>query len=408
MDNKKTILGISGYDHSSTGTIAKSVLDYCESKGFEVFLVSFHTNNSYKKTINTSCGRLYDFLNKIKCRFDGSDGFRNKFSTRVLIKKIKKIKPSIIHLHNIHGRYINMEMLFNYCKKSKTPIIWTLHDCWAFTGKCPYFDLSGCQKWQSQCGGCPSKKEYPAAFFVDRTKHFLEKKIRIISNSKSIITLVTPSLWLSKLIQKSALKKMECVVINNGIPDSFKYNLERLNSVKRELKIENKLILFTAADGFSKRKGFDYILKLSRDLDPNKYVILVAGTDGKGINNDSGTIVFLGHLSSRKEMDLYYSVSDLFINPTLEDNFPTVNLESLANGKPVITFDTGGSLEMLDESTGIVIKKGDYKALLSAILSFKKGQFSQDNCLKRFGDFSKDKMNEKYFKLINNKIQKPQ
>ena len=293
----------------------------------------------------------------------GKHGFYSRKATKKLIEKIREVDPDIIHLHNIHGHYLNVEVLFEYLASSNKKVIWTLHDCWSFTGHCAYYDYVNCNKWQTECNNCPALREYPRSLIFDRSKESFKDKKRIF-NSVEDLTLVTPSRWLEEETKKSFLSKYPVQVINNGIDlSNFKPSI---GDFRKKHGIEEKFIILGVAGVWERRKGLDYFLELAKKAKDDDVIVLV-GLSQEQLNKLPKNIIGISRTNSVKELAEIYTTADVFVNPTLEDNFPTTNLEALACGTPVITFDTGGSPEAVDDQTGIVVEKGDLEGLIKAV-----------------------------------------
>lgn len=364
----------------STGRIVDDLKCVQNSEGIEGYVAFGY---GYKPTINEAdrvykiCSDFDILISKIYTKFIGHHGFNNVHETKRLLNWIELLAPDIIHLHNIHNYYVNIDILLKYISSRKIPCIMTLHDCWSFTGHCAYFDYNGCNKWKVGCHDCPNLHDYPRTFALQDPSSWN------YNNKKSLfdpldVTLVTPSRWLANLVSQSFLKNKHCLVINNGVDtDVFKPCGDK---IKEYLGIRGCKMILAVASSFSKRKGIDYLLQLPSLLRDGEILVLV-GVSSKQkhyITNDK--CVLIERTNDIKELVEYYSAADVFINPTLEDNFPTTNIEALACGTPVITFDTGGSSEciidgeaicvngsMQKTSVGIVVPKKDIKSLLSAI-----------------------------------------
>ena len=403
-NSTKTIVAINECDFGSTGTIASSVLNYCEKQGMNSLLAVFRSVKKYDKEFIISGGKTINFLNRVLCRIDGSDGFRNHCATRKFIKELKKIKPSILHIHNIHGRYINLKLLFKYASKEQIPIIWTLHDCWSFTGRCAHFEIANCYKWKNRCGNCPSRKEYPASYVLDRTTSFLKKKSNLCASVKNLLTFVCPSKWLFNYLDESKNGAINKCVINNGIVEPPFFSEQHLEEVRKHYGIQGKHIFMFASSGYSPRKGLAFFNRLADELSSDEKVFIVVGIEEKFKDKCSSNVINIGVIRDRQKMNELFAISSAFINTTLEDNFPTVNLESLSNGTPVITFNTGGSPETIDSKTGIVVEKGNYDQLKTVVEQFDKTHFSQKDCIERGHLFACEKMCEKYYSLISKAI----
>lgn len=280
-------------------------------------------------------------LHGIKARLLDEAGFGSRAATIKFIKWVKKYDPDVIHLHNIHGYYINVEALFDYLKTCGKKIIWTLHDCWSFTGHCVYFDYVGCEKWKTGCGHCPQKLEYPSRIGPDMSKgHYILKK-NLFTGVKDM-TLVTPSQWLADLISESYMKEYTTRVIYNGVNTEIFKSIE--NNVKEQYNCQDKKIILGVAAVWDKRKGLSSFIELADRLDESYQIILV-GLSKKQIEKLPSNIIGIERTNGVQELVTLYSAATVFVNPTLEDNYPTTNIESIACGTPVITYETGGSPE---------------------------------------------------------------
>lgn len=300
-------------------------------------------------------------LHGIQTRIFDTTGFGSKAATRKLIQQIREYDPDLIHLHNIHGYYINIELLFDYLKEAKKPVVWTLHDCWTFTGHCAYFSAAGCDKWKTGCGGCIQKTRYPASFFLDRSAgNFLRKKAAFTGVEN--LTLVTPSQWLTELVKQSYLKEYPVQVIYNGINrDIFK---PTPGNFRQQHGIEDKYLVMGAASTWDDRKGLEDFLALSEKLD-DSYAIVLVGITPEQKKSLPDRIIGITRTENPVQLAQIYTAADVLVNPTHEDNYPTVNLEAQACGTPVITYRTGGSVESVPESC--VVEQGNVDALAEKI-----------------------------------------
>lgn len=365
----------------STGRIATDIHDVLIEKGHESYI-------AYSRDLPRNCnniikiGTIYDVYKHVALtRIFDKHGFGSKRATKKLIKETNQINPDIIHLHNIHGYYINIAILFNYLKKIDKPVVWTLHDCWSFTGHCAHFDYVGCERWRDRCYNCPQKKEYPKSLLFDNSRDNFSKKREIFSGVDNL-TIVTPSQWLSELVKRSFLKDYSIEIINNGIDlDVFK---PTKNNFKGKNNLQNKFVILGVASGWGKRKGYEYFKDLSKLLDKDESIVMVGISENQKRELPKN-IIGITRTNNPMELAEIYSSADVFINLTLEDNFPTTNLESLACGTPVITFNTGGSIESIDEKTGFIVEKENLEELLSRIREVKingKGEYGKD-CVSR-------------------------
>lgn len=292
-------------------------------------------------------------IDALTTRLFDNAGFNSKRATKKLIRQIKEYDPDVIHLHNLHGYYVNVELLFAYLKTCGKKIVWTLHDCWSFTGHCPHFDFVGCEKWKSGCEKCPQKKKYPTSLLLDRSKRNYQKKKHIFTGVPNM-TIVTPSAWLAGLVKQSFLREYDVQVIRNGIDtDTFKSTESEL---RLQYRLQNKEIVLGAASIWDERKGLSDFIKLADMLDKKYQIVLIGLTDEqcKGLPNN---VLGIKRTNSAKELAQWYSTADVFLNLTYEDNYPTVNLEAQACETPVVTYATGGSVESVMPVS--VVEKGN-------------------------------------------------
>ena len=356
--------------NGSTGKIMGDIQRTANQEGFET--ISFYgRRKGYKDLKCEKIGGFFSFWYHVFLTtvFD-MHGHGSYFKTKKLVKRIKQENPDIIHLHNIHGYYINYKVLFDYLKNEyQGKIFWTLHDCLPFTGHCAYFTLANCDRWKTECHDCPNKKSYPTSLFRDRSyKNYIEKK-ELFTGLKNL-TIITPSDWLNKLVKKSFLKNYDVITINNGIDlDIFKENKDI--EVLKKYIIPNRKIILGVASIWEKRKGLNDIIELSKELN-EEYIIVLVGLSKLQITKlkKYKNIIGIERTDNQQELVKLYSYAYALINPTYEDNYPTVNLEAIACGTPVITYDTGGCKEQITRTTGIISKTGDLFNSIKKLESF--------------------------------------
>ncbi len=296
-------------------------------------------------------------------------GLGSRSATISFIRRIESLAPDVIHLHNIHGYYLNFEVLFEYLTTARIPVVWTLHDCWAFTGHCAYYDYVKCTRWRAQCGRCPQRSGYPASWFLDASTEILERKKRAFT-SVGPMTLVTPSAWLAGEIRSSFLSKYPLEVIPNGIDTSLFAPSSSAAATRARLGIprDADIILGVAADFGEPRKGLGFFLEIAPRLGSGSVIVLV-GVPRARMAGLPANVIGIRRTDDIRGLVELYSTASVFVNPTLEDNFPTVVLEALACGTPVVTFGAGGCPEQVSGERGAVVKTGDIEGLLVAIES---------------------------------------
>ena len=364
----------------STGRIAEEIGQLIISNGNKSYI-------AYGRDYNTSQSNLIYIGNKfnvyhhyIYSRLLDKHGLASKIATKNLIKKIVEINPDIIHLHNIHGYYLNYPLLFRFLSSVNIPIVWTLHDCWSFTGHCAYFDFVNCNKWKKQCYNCKALNTYPKSLIDSSRKNYLIKK-HCLTKVPNMI-LVPVSNWLNKLLSESFLSHYKTHIIHNGINiNIFKPIIDK--TILNKYHIKEKFIILGLTNIWAERKGLNDILTLNHIIDHNVYQIVLVGLTKKQINQLPQSIIGIPRTDSVEDLVKLYSYAGVYINPTWEDNFPTTNLEALACGTPVITYDTGGSPEAIDEKTGYVVPKGNVNQLYEAIIKVQEGNIKREDCRQR-------------------------
>ncbi len=381
------------YPIKSTGRIVKQLADIQKANGIEVY-VACGENMSSDKNVYVIGSKFYNKFNILKTRLFGKHGFYNKSATKKLLKWVDSIKPDIIHLHNIHGHYINVKLLFEYIKKHNIPVVWTLHDCWAFTGHCAYFDIADCKKWKNGCHSCPLKKKYPVSLFLDRSKSNFRDKKSLFTGVQNL-HVVTPSDWLKGLCEKSFLGGYPITTLHNGIDtDVFS---PVCTDIKKELGIENKFVILGIISDFKSHKGGEDFLRLSKMISDDEVIVLL-GLD-ENPDNIPSNIIPLPRTSDDKKLAEIYSMADVFVNPTLQDNFPTVNIEAIACGTPVVTYTSGGAGESQSEDSGYRIEKGDINGIYNAVKKVKVGAVLSENCREQALNFKAHDCFRKYLDI---------
>lgn len=390
------LVQINTVNYGSTGRIMRGI-DGVASKSITTFFSCASRKKNREQTfenqllVGTEWGM---YLHLLLGRITGLNGCFSHVGTFLFLKKLDKINPDVLHLHNLHNCYINLPMLLRWIKKRQIKVIWTLHDCWTFTGQCPYFDIINCEKWKTGCYACPQYRAYPQSY-VDRTKTMYRLKKKWFTGVENL-TIVTPSNWLADLVRESFLKEYPVKVIHNGIDLNVFRPIE--SDIKEKLGIENKYVLLGCASPWSNRKGLDVFIELSQKLD-EMYQIVLVGLSKEQLEALPSNIIGIEKTSNVEELAKYYSMADIFINPTREDNFPTVNLEALACGTPVITFKTGGSPESLDVNCGMVTKENSVEGMIACIREMREKLPPLEACKGRAELFDKNEKFLEYMKL---------
>ena len=399
MKSTKVIQINSECGRGSTGKITVSISKLLDSNGIENYV--FYSGNHKSNYANGRriAGKLSIRIHQVLSRIFGDQGFHSSWSTMRLIRRIRKIDPDVILLHNLHGYYLNLRMLFRFLKQYAKPVYWTLHDCWAFTGHCTHFTAEKCNKWQTGCYSCVKKKQYPYSWFWDRSKQLYARKKQLFTSLPNL-TLITPSEWLAQLVKQSFLGRYPVCVINNGIDlNVFK---PTPSNFRQTYGIGNKKIILGVASVWSYYKGLDVFVSLHARLDRERYQIVLVGTDRNVDQQLPEGIISIHRTQNQKELAEIYSAADVFVNPTREENYPTVNMEAIACGTQVVTFNTGGCAEMLNQDCGIVVSDNSVDELEKMIIVASSKQIDTECYLQHAQQFNERKCFEKYVRLISN------
>ncbi len=352
-------------NYGSTGKIVQQISSAIEEQNWDSYIafgrhLESATSREYKIGSN-----LEILTNVLGSRIFDNHALGVKRGTKNLIKYIRKISPDIIHIHNLHGYYINIAQLMPFLASLEIPIVMTLHDCWSFTGHCAHFDFLGCNKWKTHCGNCPQERSYPSSLLFDRSEKNYNVKKRLFNSIKNL-TLVPVSEWLDSLLEDSFLSEKKHMVIKNGIDtDTFVPSNDK-ERVMRQYNISGKYIILGVASKWTQRKGLNDILQIADYVDKEVSVVLV----GDGIKNKRfghNNVIVINRTDSAKELAAIYSAADLYINPTYEDTLPTTNIEAIACGTPVLTYNTGGCSEIINDSTGFLVEKGNINQMIEMI-----------------------------------------
>lgn len=407
--------------NTSTGRIMKEIGEMASKHGWESYVAysGGRDGKANNPVVIKAAGehntpipvgtKLSVALHGLETRLFDRHGLGSRLATRRLIKRIKEINPDIIHIHNIHGYFLNYRILFDYLSKSGKPVVWTIHDCWLYTGHCYYYSAARCDKWKNGCGNCPQKKDFPTSMFLDRsTQNFKDKSKAFNSVPKDRFVLVPVSEWIGGELRQSYLKDNTIQVIHNGI-DTSTFAPQSGDSVRAKYGLGAKAVILGLASIWMKEKGFEDFKKMSSLLAGDEVIVMV----GKMTEEQKATltedIITIPRTDNVQELAELYSTAIAFVNPTWQDNYPTVNLEAISCGTPVITYRTGGSTEAISPETGFIVEQGDVDGLLRCVQKIKtKGKdYYSDNCRRRaLSLFDKHDRYEEYLELYSSLIQK--
>ena len=370
--------------NTSTGRIMQEIGELARTHGWETYIAY----SKGRDGVQPNDAKLIPVGNKwdvawhgVMTRLFDRHGLASDNATRAFIEEIRRIQPDIIHIHNIHGYFLNYRILFDYLAKANIPVIWTVHDCWLYTGHCYYYSYAGCNQWKSQCEHCPQRRDFPASWWIDRSKqNFLDKKEAFASMPKELLTIVPVSEWIHGEMKQSFLKDYSFQVIHNGI-NLENFRIYPTEEVKKQYGLEGRRIILGVASIWMEEKGWNDFMQLSELLNPEEVIVLVGVKEEqkKGLPKN---IVPISRTENLRQLAELYAAAEAFVNPTWQDNYPTVNLEAIACGTPVVTYRTGGSIEVITSDTGMIVEQGDINGLMEAVRYIEKQgkEFYQSKC----------------------------
>lgn len=389
---------------TSTGRIMQEIGELAMRNGWESYVAYSKGRDGIRTCASHTIpvGNKWDtWMHGLKTRLLDRHGLASVSATYDFIKQLKEISPDIVHIHNIHGYFLNYPILFEYLSKSGIPVVWTVHDCWLYTGHCYYYSYIQCNKWESGCGDCPQKRKFPASWWLDRSaQNYQDKREAFTAMPHDKLTIVPVSDWIRREMSRSFLKDYPFRVIHNGI-DTEVFTVYGADEVKRKYGWQGKHVLLGVASIWSEEKGLSDFIKLAQRLREDEVIVLV------GVTEEQKKILphnMYGIRRTENIQDLarLYSVADVFVNPTWQDNYPTVNLEAIACGTPVVTYRTGGSVESVTEDTGFIVEQGDVKGLLDSVRVIEQygKHYYVDRCRKyALANFRKEDRYADYLKL---------
>lgn len=391
----------------STGRIAEEIGQMVIEQGGESYMAFGRNGDRPSKSHKIKIGTDWDIKRHgMETRLCDRHGLASRTATNQLIKNIIEIQPDIIHLHNLHGYYLNIEVLFNYLASVEIPIVWTLHDCWAFTGHCTHFSYVDCNKWKVQCEKCPQKKEYPASYWLDNSyKNFLKKQ-KLFTSIKDM-TIVPVSNWLAGVVNESFFSKYPIRVIYNGV-DIEVFKPRNTVNLRKQYHLENKFVLLGVASVWSERKGLYDFIKLSRVLDKNERIILI-GLNKQQIKLLPNNIIGIERTDDVLQLIEFYSLADVVLNLSFEETFGLTTVEGFACETPSIVYNCTASPELTSASTGFIVTQGDFSEIRRAIDTVKSNGkvVYQDACRERaVSFFNKEDRYEQYIQLYHQLLSK--
>lgn len=390
----KKLVQINVTCNGSTGRIMNQIQQTAENEGWEAY--SFFGRG---KPANENCYKITNMVDVLYSvfltRVFGLHGYGCKRATKKLIKNIEKINPDVIQLHNIHGYYINIKILFDYLKKCNKKIVWTLHDCWAFTGHCSHFDYVKCDKWKTQCQKCIQKNQYPKSIIKDKsyTNYLLKKET--FNDVKNMI-LITPSEWLAKNVKESFLQEYKVKVINNGI--DLKIFKPTESNFRKENELEDKFVILGVANIWNERKGLNVFIELSKKLD-ERYKIVLVGLKHKQIKKLPKNIIGIQPIDDIKKLVEIYTMADLFINPSTEETMGLTTVEAMACGTYVLVNNKTAIPEVINKYSGDIVNNNNIEQYIEKIYKLKDKLYKSEECIKQAQKYDHLKKYNEYLKI---------
>lgn len=354
--------------NTSTGRIVQEIGELAMAHGWESYIAYSRGRDGMmpckSQTVPVG-GKMSVAWHGLMTRLLDRHGLASERATHELVERIEDLQPDIIHLHNIHGYFLHYPTLFRYLKEIKTPVVWTIHDCWAYTGHCYYYSFAGCQKWKSGCGNCPQRRLFPTSWWKDRSaQNFADKRAAFTSLPKGRLTVVPVSGWMKDEMLQSFMADSRFKVIHNGINLSV-FLPYADDEIRYKYHIYQEHVLIAVASIWCREKGWDDLMRLAAMLRKNEVLVMVGVTEEQRRQLPKN-VVGICRTDNVDELAQLYSLAEVFLNPTWQDNYPTVNLEAIACGTPVVTYHTGGSIEAVTSRTGMVVEQGDVEAMLEA------------------------------------------
>lgn len=387
------INAVLGFD--STGIIVSDIGNTLEENGHEAYYAYQRALGAHKNAISVG-NKLDKTWHALWTRVTGKQGYASKRSTKKLIKWIREIKPDVVHLHNLHSNFIHFNTLTEYLAKEDIPTVITMHDCWYFTGKCSHYAPYGCDRWQATCGDCPALKSEVKSWFVDATRKVLSDRVSHL-NAIPNLTLVGCSNWIAGEAKNSLLKPRRIAVVHNGV-DCNIFAPKETDFMQRLGITPGELVVMGTANKWCDPRNEEGALWLVKSNPSVRFVII--GAEGKTCFDGRANVVTLGYISGKDELASAYAGASVFVNLTRADTLPTVNMEAICSGTPVVTFDVGGSPELIQSGDGFIVPEGDFEAIDSCIKELQRAPIKVD-VERAKNRFDKRKCYERYLEIYD-------
>lgn len=385
---------------TSTGNLTYDIYKKCVEDGNEC-VIAYGRKDAKHDARSYRISNSIDYhIHALWTRITDLNGTGSYFTTKKFLKFIDEYSPDIIHLHNLHGYYLNLRLFFEYVESKDIPIVWTFHDCWPFTGHCPYYTNIGCDRWKTGCHDCPKKREHPSSLLLDNSRRNYRVKNELFHLPKQMI--ITPvSDWLSGEVRKSFFRDVQIRTVYNGIDLKIFKPVE--SNFKKQHGIEKKKMLLGVAINWVPTKGLDDFIKLKENI-TDEYAIVLVGLEEEQIKGLPKGIIGLGRTGNVKELVEIYSAADVFVNPSREETFGMVTAEAMACGTPAVVYNATASPELVDENTGRVVEVGNVDELCRQVQLIDKRSMEK-SCRERAEMlFDKEKNQGQYLEIYKELI----
>jgi glycosyltransferase involved in cell wall biosynthesis len=390
-------------ENTSTGKIMRELGELAQAAGWESYIAYSQARDGVPAHSSklVPVGNRFDLLlHWLATRLFDAHGLASRYATKRLIRRIREIDPDVVHIHNVHGYFLNYPLLCRFLAERGKPVVWTVHDCWLFTGHCYHYTATGCDRWQTGCHHCPQKKAFPKSWLLDRSRRNYAAKQVAIGGLENL-TLITVSDWMRREVGKSFLKDKPCLVVHNGI-DLDVFRPRPGTDVRSRYGIPEGPFALAVASIWLPEKGLPDLVRLTELLSPDIHLVVVGRMSAEQRASLPPQVGVIDRTTDAKALAELYSEALALVNPTWQDNYPTVNLEAIACGTPVVTYRTGGSVESVSPETGFIVQQGDVVSLSSCIRHIlKQGKGSYDGPCREYAlqHFSRTGRFQDYIRL---------
>lgn len=387
------------YGQGSTGVIVQDIHNMALQNGIDSYVAYAHPNRKVDEKNTYIIGNKFDHkLHAMLSRINGRQAYFSRIPTKRLLRKIDELKPNIVHLHNLHSNYINLNMLLQYLADKHISTVITLHDCWFFTGGCFHYTKVNCCKWLTTCGKCPKKKVDTPAYILDKSKFILEDRKKYLSQIEDL-TVVGVSEWITQEAKKSFLNNAKLLTIYNGVDLEFFKPVK--SNFREQYNLENKFLILGMANKWFEPANAELLKTFSERIDEDSVLIIIGGTKEQR-ERLSSKVIGIPYVTNREELREIYSACDVFVNCTREDTLGSVNIEAQACGTPVIVFSNTGTKETIDSVSGYCVPDGNVECMLEMVQNVKEnGKAHYSDICQRYvhGKFERNTNYAKYMQL---------